>query len=137
MGITASVALKQAKDMIATSDEDNSGTIGFDEFAAIWQRKLLSVNDSYIHAVFSVLDENGDGEIDNEELAKVLDERDMKKIKALIKEVDTDGDGKINFEEFCKAMKESDVDIGGKGGGDNFTGTDLPDMDVNLDSMKD
>jgi len=131
MGISKGAAQKQAADMIKSSDVDNSGTIGFDEFAAIWQRKLLTVNDSYIHAVFTVLDENGDGEIDKDELMKVLNEKDVKTINDYISEVDANGDGKINFQEFATAMKETEV---GKDGG---LGKDGPGVDVKADDIPD
>merc|ERR1719461_1309412 len=88
MGITKSKATDEAMAIIKATDDDGSGEIEFKEFAQIWQRKLLSVNESYIHAVFSVLDENGDGKIDAEELKKVLEEDDAQMIQELIAEVD-------------------------------------------------
>merc|ERR1712048_667645 len=112
MGVTKTQAQLEAKKIIATSDGDGNGTIGFTEFAQVWQRKLLSVNDSYIHAVFTVLDEDGSGQIDGSELAKVLDmdvnighenpelrkeaEKNLATINELITEVDKDGDGLIS-----------------------------------------
>ena len=42
--------------MLEQADSVNEdGKIDFEEFAAIWQRKLLTQNDSYIKAVFKVL----------------------------------------------------------------------------------
>merc|ERR1712061_629968 len=93
MGFSKNQAHLEAIEIIKTSDADGSGEIEFNEFAQIWQRKLLSVNDSYIHAVFSVFDENGDGYIDAHELAKVLNmqgDGDDKKIADIISEVDAD-----------------------------------------------
>lgn len=125
MGVTKAEAILEAERIIKTSDGDGNGTIGFAEFAQVWQRKLLSVNDSYIHAVFTVLDEDGSGQIDGTELAKVLDmnvnighedaelrreaERNVKHIEDLITEVDKDGDGLISFKEFSDAMLETDL----------------------------
>merc|ERR1719495_944698 len=100
MGVTPAEARSEANKIIQETDQNASGMIEFEEFAQIWQRKLLSVNDSYIHAVFTVLDENGDGDIDATELKKVLDIKDDDEINAYIQEVDQDGDGKINFAEF-------------------------------------
>jgi len=118
MGFTKDNAKKEANKIIKTTDADGSGEIEFNEFAQIWQRKLLSVNDSYIHAVFSVLDEDGNGTIDAQELAKVLNmqkQGDDEKINEIIKEVDTDGDGVINWNEFYAAMvekKDFSADVG-------------------------
>merc|ERR1719285_369333 len=95
--------------MIELTDDNNSGFIEFEEFATIWQRKLLSTNESYIHKVFSILDTDNNGQIDPEELAEVLDltnEGDEVKIQEIIKEVDRNDDGKINFDEFRSAMVE-------------------------------
>merc|ERR1712083_201841 len=110
MGHNPAFAKQQAEEIIKQSDDDGSGEIEFEEFAQIWQRKLLTVNQSYIHAVFTVLDENGDGSIDADELAKVLEVNDQQKIEAYIKEVDTDRNGKISFEEFRRAMLELESD---------------------------
>jgi len=112
MGTSRAEAEKEAKQIIASSDTDGSGSIEFQEFAVIWQRKLLSVNDAYVHAVFKVLDENGDGSIDADELAKVLEltsDNDKEEIRGLIREVDNDGDGVISFAEFKRAMHEKDL----------------------------
>lgn len=146
MGITESKARIEAKSIISATDDDGSGEIEFKEFAQVWQRKLLSVNESYIHAVFSVLDENGDGSISAKELAKVLDlsddEKEATKIAELIKEVDSDGDGAISFDEFRTAMLEN-KDGGGLGDeklGHELDANDLQKnaegLDVNLDDLE-
>jgi len=149
MGFTKTQAHSEASKIIKSTDADGSGEIEFDEFAMIWQRKLLSVNDSYIHAVFSVLDEDGNGTIEAHELAKVLNmqgDGDDEKIKELIDEVDTDGDGVISWEEFYAAMVEKGG-IGTKGAdvGQELNESDLPanvgdvdldEQDANLDLEK-
>jgi len=117
IGMTETKAKVEAEAMIAQTDTDGSENIEFNEFLAIWQRKMLSTNETYIHTVFGVLDGNGDGFIDPQELAQVLDmtnEGDDVKINEIIKEVDTNEDGKINFDEFREAMTERN-DFGGKG----------------------
>jgi len=117
IGMTKTKAKEEATAMIKQCDSDRSGYIEMNEFLTIWQRKMLSINETYIHTVFSVLDTNGDGHIDAQELAKVLDmqnDGDDLKINEIIKEVDTDKDGKINFEEFRAAMLERN-EFGGKG----------------------
>jgi len=138
MGFTKNQAHSEASKIIKSTDVDGSGEIEFDEFAQIWQRKLLSVNDSYIHAVFSVLDEDGNGTIEADELAKVLNMKktgDEEKIAELIKEVDTDGDGVISWQEFYDAMVEKG-DLGkGADVGQELNENELPAYveDVDLD----
>jgi len=125
MGITKVRAEEEAKAIISASDSDNSGEIEFSEFAQVWQRKLLSVNESYIHAVFTVLDENGDGTISQDELLKVLElnksnPAHLQQVTDMIKQVDKDADGLLNFEEFKAAMLEVNDE-----GGVNLTSNNL------------
>lgn len=137
MGITKHKAEEEARSIIEATDDDGSGEIEFKEFAQVWQRKLLSVNESYIHAVFSVLDENGDGSIDSKELAKVLDlsdnEKTDDKIAELIREVDSDGDGAISFNEFRTAMLESSA---GEALADQKLGHELDEAELRNNAMK-
>jgi len=114
MGVTEAKAKEEAAAMIEQSDTNKSGSIEFEEFATIWQRKMLSLNEKYIHTVFGVLDTNADGQIDPKELAQVLDMTNEGEVNEIIKEVDINEDGKINFEEFREAMLERNV-FDGKG----------------------
>jgi len=139
MGYTGHLAQKEAVNMIKHADKNNDGVVDFEEFKQVWYRKVLTTNDQYIHRVFNVFDDNGDGHIDSKELAQILfpeqydeniaDEEEERKlnqlqnednlnneqflevIQKMISEVDKNGDGKIDFEEFKKAMKE-DMDKG-------------------------
>merc|ERR1719419_1962115 len=138
-GHSEAKAMEEAKAMIESTDDDGSGCIEFGEFAEIWQRKLLTVNESYIHTVFNVLDADGDGNIDAAELAQVLDmanEGDDEKIAELIKEVDTDNDGKINFQEFRTAMLERNdfkgegADVGQKLDANEVLNTEVGDVNI-------
>jgi len=138
MGFTKSRAEEEAKKIMATSDVDGSGLIEFVEFAQIWQRKLLCVNESYIQAIFTVLDEDGDGNIDADELSKVLSmnkERDGREIRAIISEVDTDCNGVLSYEEFRAAMMEQDqLHKGGLHHGHKFNASEVLGLDIeNID----
>jgi len=140
MGYSPSEAMVEAKKMISSSDNDASGEIEFDEFAQIWQRKLLTVNQSYIHAVFTVLDEDGSGEIEIDELAKVLDmdlDKNREELMEIIKEVDSDGNGKLNFQEFQQAMMEKKSDRPNKPVGNHFDPNELPEHNTNIDQTDD
>ena len=56
---------------------------------------------------FAVLDENKDGVISKDELAKLLgglgEDVTDDVVTEMMNLADSDGDGKVNFEEFCKA----------------------------------
>lgn len=105
MGTAQDEARAEAKQMMAEVDSDHDGLISFDEFASIWQRKLLSVNDKYTDCVFQILDSDGDGKISLEEIMEVFDGTTAES-KALLKEVDQNRDGKIDLREFRAAMRE-------------------------------
>lgn len=97
----------EAQRILSEADSNDDNKIDFEEFATVWQRKLLSVNDQYIRAVFGVLDCNGDGFVTKEELMGVLDKTASKtEVEAMIAEADQNNDGKIEFLEFRRAMKE-------------------------------
>jgi Ca2+-binding EF-hand superfamily protein len=118
---------QEAERMLQEADEDNNGQISFEEFATVWQRKLLSVNDQYIRAVFGVLDSNGDGFIDKEELRGVLEDFSEQQIEEMLYEIDSqgNGDGKIDFTEFKSAMKEQIEKREFKPSAEKFSAKDL------------
>lgn len=117
-------AKEEAAAIISAVDLDNSGTIEFKEFAVIWQRKLLCVNNAYIKAVFDVLDEDKSGKISAAELKKVLSKEDQEKVDEIIADVDKDKDGEIDFNEFKDAMKETNKKAIGRG---MIDGSDIKD----------
>jgi len=105
VGYGEDTATMEADRILSEADEDGDGVISLKEFEVVWQRKLLSVNDAYIKAVFGVLDGDRDGCIDANELAGIL-KKSKEEVAEIIKEADTNGDGKIQFKEFKDAMKE-------------------------------
>ena len=132
MGFAHHQAEKEAQEMLKAADQNQDGVIDFHEFKQVWHRKLLSQHNQYIHRVFAVLDENGDGYIDAKELQGVLGD-DFDDILKMIEEVDEDKDGKLSFEEFQKAMQEDSngqrleayAGLGGEGNIEN----DRPNVD--------
>merc|ERR1711997_53081 len=72
MGYTGHLAQEEAANMIKHADKNNDGVVDFEEFKQVWYRKVLTTNDQYIHRVFDVFDDNGDGHIDAKELALIL-----------------------------------------------------------------
>ena len=68
MGFAPSKAATEAQAMLEAADQDGDKQVNFEEFKQVWHRKLLSQHDQYIHRVFAVFDDNGDGYIDAKEL---------------------------------------------------------------------
>ena len=69
--------------------------------------KLSAEQIEELKKAFAVLDENKDGVISKDELAKLLgglgEDVTDDVVTEMMNLADTDGDGKVNFEEFCKA----------------------------------
>lgn len=106
LDFTSEDARREAEKMMEAHDKDGDDGISFEEFAEVWQRNMLMTNKKYMKCVFDVLDADGDGGIDAEELQQCLMIKDMQEIAQMIQEVDANGDGKIDFEEFQAAMTE-------------------------------
>jgi calcium-dependent protein kinase len=95
-----------ATNIIAQLDQDGDGQISKSEW---WDARLATKfqDDSIIKQQFDMIDDNGDGYITHDELAKLFNGQlteDL--ISQMIQEVDENNDGKISFEEFVVAMKE-------------------------------
>ncbi|CRG95327.1 calcium dependent protein kinase 3, putative [Plasmodium gallinaceum] len=94
-------------------DSDGSGKIDYTEFlAAALDRKQLSKK--LIYCAFRVFDVDNDGKITTAELAHILyngnkkgniTQKDVNRVKKMIREVDKNNDGKIDFHEFSEMMK--------------------------------
>jgi len=103
---------EQLHDMISDVDADNNGTIELGEFISMMQRHESdsgAVEDD-IRLAFKAFDLDGNGEIDRNELKKVMEKLGEpltdKEIDEMIAEADQNGDGLINYEEFSAMMKK-------------------------------
>eukprot|EP01083_Nonionella_stella_P106237 306279_1 len=63
MGYCRSHAAKKAKSAVDSGEQHGDGIIDFDEFKQLWYRLGLNTIDMYIHKIFNVFDENGEGTI--------------------------------------------------------------------------
>merc|ERR1719281_91279 len=90
-------------------DSDGSGVIDYTEFLAATLDKKVYMAEDICWQAFRIFDRNGDGKIDKSEIAKVLNDDDVKNAAAadmagILKDVDTNGDGEIDFQEFMQMM---------------------------------
>ncbi|KAL3859877.1 hypothetical protein ACJMK2_010065 [Sinanodonta woodiana] len=101
-GVRSTILELQA--MIRTVDIDKSGTIDFNEFMKIFQRKLSVDPEMELHEVFCFFDKDKDGGISPDELYEVLNKLGevitKDEVEAMIKEADINRDGKVDYEEF-------------------------------------
>jgi len=99
-------AKRTATNIIKQLDQDGDGLISKSEW---WDARLSTKfqDDSIIREQFERIDDNGDGYITHDELAKLFNGQLTEElIKQMIEEVDDNNDGKISFDEFVSAMKE-------------------------------
>uniref|UniRef100_A0A7S1KQU8 EF-hand domain-containing protein n=1 Tax=Percolomonas cosmopolitus TaxID=63605 RepID=A0A7S1KQU8_9EUKA len=114
------------KRLISMFDEDQDGTVDFQEFIGLFNIFKASNGDTTskdkLEVLFKVYDIDNDGFISNGELFLVLkmmvgnnlsDEQLQQIVDKTILEGDLDGDGKISFEEF-KGILRTQADLGDK-----------------------
>jgi len=106
MGYYPQKALEQAQVIMTKCDSNGDGKLSFDEFSHVHASMQLSSDDMLIHTCFSVMDENGDGIIELQELQDAL-KLSREEAEIVFKEADLDGDGLISFDEFKMAMAGS------------------------------
>jgi len=95
----------ELRDKVRQLDDDNSGTIGFDEFVALmtqWQEDEL-------HDMFSFFDADGGGDLGRTELTACLQAigQDLtpEEVSTLASQVDSDGSGEVDVDEFIVFMR--------------------------------
>jgi calcium-dependent protein kinase len=90
-------------------DSNSSGVIDYTEFLAATLDKQAYMKEDICWAAFRAFDRDGNGTISKEELALVLQDRDvaavaMRDVAELLGTLDTNGDGEIDFQEFMQMM---------------------------------
>ena len=97
---------------INEADKNGDGTIDFDEFLKLMQKRGTSnsaESDDELVAAFKTFDLDGNGFIDRDELSQVMrnlgEKLTEEEIDEMMKEADIDGDGQICYEEFVKMYK--------------------------------
>lgn len=122
-GMYAPEAKKQAKKILSDVDTDGNGYIDFDEFVKARARNKLSTDQMVLHAVFNLLDVNGDQEVSKEELQALFEKAglddaeeggdnqspDDQYLQQMISEVDTNNDQQISYDEFWAALAKHDA----------------------------
>ncbi len=100
---------EEVEQMIAEIDEDGDGTIDFEEFCELMEKRMSDDNtEADIIEVFKVFDNDGSGNISAEELKHILcnleEPLTAGEVEWIVSEADIDGDGTISFDEFKKMM---------------------------------
>ena len=103
---------EEVSQMIEEVDVNSNGEIEFEEFCVLMVRNMKDKDDLQTFTeAFKILDSDGSGEIDKEELKEMLrafsrmgEDIPDSEIDAMIREADTDGDGQISYKEFCRVM---------------------------------
>ncbi|KAJ3802077.1 calmodulin-like protein [Lentinula aff. detonsa] len=93
----------ELQDMINEVDVDGNGTIDFNEFLAMMEKKFKDTDsEEEIRQAFQVFDKDGNGTISAKELKAVMESLGEKlsdqEVDAMIVEADEDGDGSINYQ---------------------------------------
>eukprot|EP00051_Salpingoeca_urceolata_P020875 m.318565 g.318565 ORF g.318565 m.318565 type:complete len:725 (+) comp19699_c0_seq4:10384-12558(+) len=114
LGVSHSPA--EVKGILMELDEDQTGTIDREEFIGWMSEKLRIASqiemspEEIVEQLFGVLDRDGSGLVDAEELQETLaalgEDLTYKDVHDIVEDVDTDGDGHINKEEFARFVKD-------------------------------
>ncbi|EDW74292.1 uncharacterized protein Dwil_GK21454 [Drosophila willistoni] len=97
--------------MINEVNMDGSGTMNFEEFLTMMQRKMREpFKEEELRAAFRIFDKANTGYIDKNSLAEVFiavgEHLNSEEMDEIIREGDFDGDGKLNFDEFVQLLTQ-------------------------------
>jgi len=106
------ISEKNLKKIIADTDEDETGIIGFEQFAELAASFLVEEDEEALAAelkeAFRIYDKEGLGYITTDVLREIIAEIDPKltssDLDSIIEEVDEDGSGTLDFDEFMEMM---------------------------------
>lgn len=96
-------------DFITEFDRDGSGTLTYDQFVKIYNRKKVDSDTlEELMAAFKLLDREGEGQIPIPEfryyLCRMGEKMAEVDVDELIKSADSDNTGKVNIEKFAKFL---------------------------------
>jgi len=99
----------QVQSIIRSVDDDNSGSIDFDEFLTLMSDPKYNIVKDEHREVFGMFDKDGSGHISVAELKdafRALGQRlDDNEFDAILQEADLNGDMHIDYQEFLQMMK--------------------------------
>lgn len=98
----------EVRTILERFDQDNSGTIDFDEYLILIQH-WIEQDEEQIYEAFKVFDKDGDGFVSAQELKRALtqygEQFTEEEANEFFNMMDTDGDGVINYEEFVEYLR--------------------------------
>ena len=101
------VSEEQLQSILRAVDTDKNGAINYTEFIAATLKSDVFENYKNVQNAFEMLDKDGNGFIEEKELAEIIGlqiGQDQETIKKLISEIDSNGDNKIDFNEFKRML---------------------------------
>lgn len=108
--------IQQLKQVFAWIDKDKNGSVEPDEIAEVLNKFGFKLSKEEIGDIMDDLDKNGDGVMDFEEFATLMDRRiSINTYRNEIKETfalfDQDKDGKISFKDLKKTLQQLGEDV--------------------------
>lgn len=106
------LSAEEVMEMFKEVDTDGSGEVDFDEFIAMMRVRLLVSQDaeSNMRSAFNLLDKNGTGLIDKEEIINVVvnfcGKLTVDEVSELIEWAEVDIDGDMNYVEFASLLNQ-------------------------------